>query len=303
MDVARAVCYVSSMTGTPPASAARPAFGYTATEVARLLGVSPSRIHSWVRAGFVTPRRGARNELRFSFPELVVLRAAKALADQVPPRRVLRALQHVRRQLPQGRGLAGVRFTVQGDEIVVHDGGATWEPESGQARFDFDAAPAGRTAPIATRTAVRPAVPPPAPAPDAEAWFERGCETEAGDPAAARDAYRRALELDPAHFDARVNLGRLLHEAGEIGAAEANYRLALGVRPGDATAAFNLGVALEDLRRPTEATHAYETALAADPDYADAHYNLAHLYEQLGRPRHALRHLQQYRSLTGERGA
>lgn len=290
------------MTGTPHASAARPAFGYTATEVARLLGVPPSRIHAWVRAGFVTPQRGVRNELRFSFPELVVLRAAKALADQVPPRRALRALQRVRQQLPQGRGLAGVRFTVQGDDIVVHDGGAAWEPESGQARFEFDAAPADRTPRLASRPLALPAAGAP-PAPDAEAWFERGCETESVDAAEARDAYRRALELDPSHFDARVNLGRLLHEAGEVAAAEANYRLALAVRPGDATAAFNLGVALEDLHRHTEAAGAYETALAADPEYADAHYNLAHLCEQLGRPHHALRHWQQYRSLTGERGA
>jgi len=302
MDVARAVCYVYRMTETPSASIVRPASGYTATEVARWLGVPPSRIHAWVRAGFVTPQRGVRNELRFSFPELVVLRAAKTLADQVPPRRALRALQRVRRQLPHGRGLAGVRFTVQGDEIVVHDGGTAWEPESGQARFDFDAAPPGRATRAASQPVALPAAGTPA-APDAEAWFERGCETEAVDPAEARDAYRRALELDPSHVDARVNLGRLLHEAGEVAAAEANYRLALGVRPGDATAAFNLGVALEDLQRPAEAAGAYETALAADPAYADAHYNLAHLCEQLGRPRHALRHWQQYRSLTGERGA
>lgn len=301
MDDPRRLCYVYGMSGSVPASAAGPGLGYTATEVARLLEVPASRVHSWVRAGFVEPRRGARHELRFSFPDLVVLRAAKTLADQVPPRRVRRALQRVREQLPTGRGLAGVRFSVQGEDIVVHDGGVAWEPESGQARLDFDAPVVGRTAALPGR---RPALPAATPSePDAEAWFERGCETEAVDPAEARDAYRRALELDPAHFDARVNLGRLLHEAGEVAAAEANYRLALGSRPGDATASFNLGVALEDLRRLAEAAHAYETALHADPDYADAHYNLAHLHEQLGRPRDALRHLQQYRNLTGERGA
>ena len=301
MDDPRPVCYVYCMTGSPPASGARPAFGYTATEVARLLALPPSRIHSWVRAGFVEPRRGARNELRFSFPDLVVLRAAKTLADQVPPRRVLRALQRVRRQLPQGRGLAGIRFSVEGGDIVVHHGGVAWEPESGQARLDFDAAPATGTAALSPRVPAAPAAEPAEL--DAEAWFERGCETEAGDAAQARDAYRRALELDPGYFDARVNLGRLLHEAGEVAAAEANYRLALGARPGDATASFNLGVALEDLRRPAEAVQAYEKALDADPDYADAHYNLAHLHELLGRPRNALRHLQQYRQLVNDGGA
>jgi hypothetical protein len=33
---------------------------------------------------------------------------------------------------------------------------------------------------------------------------------------------------------------------------------------------------------------------------ADCHYNLARAYESLGKPRQAIRHLAQYRRLTGE---
>jgi len=275
--------------------------GYTATEAARSLGLSVGQIHSWVRAGFLDPRRGPRNEYRFTFQDLVVLRAARDLTAQLPARRVKRALRRLREQLPSGRGLAGVRIAVEGDEIVVRDGGAVWQPDSGQALLALDAAAVA--APVAPLVRPQPAAGAVTHESGAEDWFEIGIELESDDSPQARDAYRRALELDPAHFDARVNLGRLLHEAGELKAAEANYRLALRTRPGDATASFNLGVALEDLRRPADAVRAYEQAIATDPTYADAHYNLAQLHERLGHPHNALRHLQTYRALIEQGGA
>src|SRR6266545_894647 len=66
---------------------------------------------------------------------------------------------------------------------------------------------------------------------DAEDWYELGLELEAVEPGEARDAYRRALELDAHHADAHVNLGRLLHEQGMIEEAERHYRLALREDP------------------------------------------------------------------------
>ena len=296
------LCYLPSMgTTTDPSTQQRPvlATGYTTADVSRLLGLSIPQIRAWVRSGCVEPRRGPRGEHRFSFQDLVVLRTAKELAARVPSRKVKRALERLRRQLPRGRGLAGVRIGVQGDDIVVRAGGVAWEPESGQEVLDFDVgALASEVAPLVLQAAndarrverdLR-----------AEDWFGLACEMEAVDPVQARDVYRRTLELDPEHFDARVNLGRLLHEAGEYAAAEANYRLALRLRPDNAIAAFNLGVVLEDQRRPREALHAYERAIASDPGCADAHYNLANLYERFGEPRSALRHLQTYRALVHE---
>ena len=271
--------------------------GYAARDVSSLLGMSVGQIRLYVRAGFLVPRRGMRGEYRFSFQDLVLLRTAKALMAQVPPRKVKRALLKLREQLPRGRDLTAVRITAEGDQIVVHDGRAAWIPESGQALLNFDVselatevAPLARKAAEAARSAEQELT--------AEDWYVLGCDLEAGDPDQARDAYRRALELHPTHYDARVNLGRLLHEAGELRAAEAHYRMALASRPGDATAAFNLGVALEDLGRKPEALEAYERAIRADPACADAHYNLAHLSEQLGKARTALRHLHIYRKLT-----
>ena len=105
----------------------------------------------------------------------------------------------------------------------------------------------------------------------------------------ARDAYERALHLDPNHTDAHINLGRLLHEMRAPAAAEKHYRAALAMDPHHPIAAFNLGVALEDLGRTADAIDAYERAIAVDPQNADAHYNLAGLYEKRGDKADAVR--------------
>jgi len=298
--------------------------GYAAKDVARLLGLSPSQVRAFARSGFLQPDRGTRGEFRFSFPDLVLLRAAKGLAAaKVPQRRIERALRQLRQQLPAGRPLSAVRITADGDRVVVHDGATAWNPESGQLVLDFAVSElASRAAPLARRAAQA--------ARDAEdelgadEWYDLGFDLEAVDVAEARDAYRRALELDPHHADAHVNLGRLLQESGEAGQAVSHYLLALEVRTRDATAPdksrtrsntseapparsrpgtsatawFNLGIALEDLKRRPDAIKAYEQAIAIEPTLADAFFNLSRLYEAAGKRAAALRSLSKYRILA-----
>src|SRR5213593_3226313 len=201
--------------------------GYNSRDVARLLGLTVAQVQAFARDGFLTPPprpgRGARRKLQFSFQDLVILRTAKALvAARIPTRRIRRALKQLRRQLPRGRSLAELRITAEGDRIMVSDGYTAWNPESGQAHLDFAVSDlATRAAPIARRTAqAARAVEGDL---DAEDWYELGLE--AVEPGEARDAYRRALELDAHHADAHVNLGRLLHEQGMIEEAERLYRL------------------------------------------------------------------------------
>lgn len=273
--------------------------GYTSRDVAKLLGLTVAQVRAFARDGFLAPRRARGGELRFSFQDLVILRAAKALvAARIPTRRIRRALTELRRQLPRGRSLAELRIVADGDRIVVSDGYAAWNPESGQLAIDFAVRDlATRAAPIARRTAA--AARRAEGDFDAAGWYELGLELEAVAPSEARDAYRRALELDAHHADAHVNLGRLLQEQGLVEEAERHYRQALDDSPRHATAAFNLGIALEDLGRPGDAITAYRAALAADPRLADAHFNVARLYEQAGKRAAALRHWSIYRRITG----
>ncbi len=271
---------------------------YSTTDVARLLGLSAGQVRSRARAGVLAPDRGPRGALRFSFQDLVLLRTAKALAvARIPPRRIRRALRRLVEQLPRGRSLSELRITAEGDRVVVRDGQATWQPDSGQLLLDFTVAElATRAAPVARRLArdARRAEE----ELSANRWFMLGVDLEAAAPDDARDAYRRALELEPAHIEARLNLGRLLHETGRVAEAEAHYRAVLDSEGATPTAWFNLGTALEDLGRTSEAIAAYREAIGTDSAFADAHFNLARLYERTGRGAAAIRHFRAYRDLT-----
>jgi tetratricopeptide (TPR) repeat protein len=270
--------------------------GYSTKDVAALLGLSAAQVRSYVRAGFLAPSQGPRGEYYFSFQDLIVLRTAKGLlAARVPRRRVRLALQNLREQLPKDRALTGVRISAQGHHVVVRDGRDVWNPESGQAVFDFELAELARGA--ATLPLRTPAEETPDEPERGADWYERGAEMEEDSPEEAMAAYRRALEIEPDLADAHVNLGRLLHERGETVEAERHYRLALAARPDDTTAAYNLGVVLQDLGRLREAADAYVAALDLDRTLADAHYNLSGIYEQLGEPEAAFRHLRTYRTL------
>ena len=269
---------------------------YSAEQVAGLLGLTLAQLRGYVRSGVIEPERGAEGALRFSFQDLVFLRVVKGLAtSRVPPRRVRVALRRLRERLPGDRPLSVVRLAAEGAHVVVRERDCIWSPESGQTWFDFEAAkPANEPVSLPTRGVQEPRV---ELVTSADGWYALGNELEASDPAEARAAYRRALEIDPKHADAHVNLGCLEHEAGHLREAERHYRTALGLRPGDATASFDLGVVLEDLGRLREARTAYEQALASEPDCADAHYNLARIHDHLGDPAAAIRHLKAYRQL------
>jgi tetratricopeptide (TPR) repeat protein len=271
---------------------------YTTRDVAKLLGLSEAQVRSQARVGYLAPDRGPRNSYRFSFQDLVLLRTAKALSEaRIAPRRIRRALRTLTRQLPAGRSLSGLRISSEGDRIVVRDGSQTWNPESGQLLLDFRVAElANRAAPTARRLARRARR---ADEPlTADQWYSLGIDLESAAPQDARDAYTRAVALDPRHASARVNLGRWLQEDGHPELAVAEYRAALASQPRHPTAAFNLGTALEELGRRAEAIAAYRKALDADDRFADAHFNLARLYEQTGKRAAALRHLKAYKMLS-----
>ncbi len=270
---------------------------YSIREVSAMLGLSPAQIRAYATKGFLDPERGTRGEMRFGFKDLIILRTAGELsAARIPQRKVRRVLERLREQLPAGRSLTGVRITADGDRVIVRDGEAVWNPESGQSIFDFAVADlAAKAAPLIHRNAADARER--AHELTADDWYTLACELEMTSVEDAKDAYERALRVDTHHADAHVNLGRLLHEDGAPAAAERHYRAAIASDPTHETAAFNLGVALEDLGRNDDALRAYRLALALDPDNADAHYNLAGILERRGEKQAALRHLKAYRSL------
>jgi tetratricopeptide (TPR) repeat protein len=272
---------------------------YGVRDVERLLHLSRGTLRALIDAGFVSPTRGPRNAWLFSFQDLIVLRTAQALADaNVPRRRITRSMKELRRHLPEAMPLSGLSIGAVADRVVVREGGSRWQADSGQYLLEFEGNPADGSLSVIERA------PDAAPAPaspssgDAD-WFDAAVALERTDTEAAQRAYERGVAAEPARIDARINLGRLLHEAGHFARAERVYRAALDAGASDPVLLFNLGVLLEDMERAPEAVTAYEAALRGDPGLADGHYNLALLYERLAKPREAIRHMSRYRILTG----
>src|SRR5213075_1569491 len=168
---------------------------YSVREVAAMLGLKPAQIRSYANQGFLTPDRGPRGELQFGFQDLVVLRAASELTSaDIPQRKVKRALLRLREQLPEGRSLAGVRISADGERVVVRDRDTVWNPESGQEIFDF------AVDDIAEKTATIVQVPRASDDElDADDWYDVACDLETSSVDEAKTAYERALELDPRH--------------------------------------------------------------------------------------------------------
>jgi tetratricopeptide (TPR) repeat protein len=286
---------------------------YGTRDVERLLRLSRSTIRALVDAGFVTPARGPKNTLLFSFQDIIVLRTAQALADaKVPAKRITRSLQELRKQLPESMPLSGLSIGAVGDQVVVRDGSGQRQADSGQYLLSFEGDPGAGSltvieppSSIPAKAGARKSRSPDegrgarAPIEDVQDLLEEAAALELDDIDGSVRAYERAIAVDAARLDARINLGRLLHESGRMAEAETVYRAAIAAAPHDPLLLYNFGVLLEDTGRRAEAITAYEAALKDDPGFADCCYNLALLYRKEERPRDAIRAMSQYRRLLG----
>jgi MerR HTH family regulatory protein len=81
-----------------------PTQGYSLRDLQSLLGVSRRVLTGLIEAGFVRPARGRRNELRFTFQDVVLLRTAFRLQSaRIPSRRILEALTRIKDEGPDER--------------------------------------------------------------------------------------------------------------------------------------------------------------------------------------------------------
>src|SRR5689334_9513943 len=265
---------------------------YGVRDVERVLRLSRGTIRGLINVGFVKPARGTKREYRFSFQDLIVLRAARALIQaKVSRRRIRRSLEDLRKHLPEEAPLSGLSICAVGDRVVVREGKNHFQVDDGQYVLGLDVEVENGVLRVVE-------VKEPLPAAPVEDWFEKALELESSNPSEALTAYERAVEADGENVSAWINWGRLLHEQGQTEEAERVYRRAVEKAGTDSLLMFNLGVLLEDLGRTAQALEAYMAAIGEDPNLADCHYNLARLYDVLGKPQQAIRHLGQYRRLV-----
>lgn len=269
---------------------------YTTRQIAGLLQVPRSRIYSYIRSGLINPLRGRRNEYRFSFQDLILLKTAHQLVESgIPPSRIQKNLKRLRAFLPEGKPLTTVRIWADGRRVIARHEAGLFHPESGQTLFNFDVSElAAQLTPLDRENIAHASQE----IEEADAWYDFGCEVEISSPDEAIKAYREALRLDPEHYGAHLSLGLLLHEDGDLDQAELHYRIALELYPDEPLAAYNLGVVLQDQQRYPEAIKAYLQALRLDSSLKEAHFNLFHIYDKLGEKGSAIRHLAAYRRLS-----
>jgi tetratricopeptide (TPR) repeat protein len=104
----------------------------------------------------------------------------------------------------------------------------------------------------------------------------------------AAGVLRRAVELEPAEPQHRINLANVLEVLDQPEEAEQNFAQYVKLQPGDARGRFNYGIHLQNQSRPLEALTQIQEAVRLSPGMLTARVVQGQLLEQLGRYPEAL---------------
>jgi tetratricopeptide (TPR) repeat protein len=119
--------------------------------------------------------------------------------------------------------------------------------------------------------------------PSAITFYNLGTlHAKAGQPAEAKAAFERALQLKADYAEASNSLGALLAQGGDVAGGVARFRAAIEAKPDFADALNNLGYALFQSGRPQEAFELYQRALGVMPYFPEALNNVGIFYGQQG---------------------
>jgi tetratricopeptide (TPR) repeat protein len=267
---------------------------YSREETRRLLQIPERQLKSWEKQKLIPPA------LRYGFRELIALRSLLKLREaKVPAAQIRRAVAAIGEKLSHvDDPLVQLKLYADGGKIHVEVDGNSMVAESGQLLLNFDQVELKRLLEFRVKDngnadRQRRA--------EAERWFQRGLELEqsAAPLEEIREAYDKALELDPKSAGALVNLGTLYFNARKWKEAEQFYVRAIEVDPDYALAQFDLANLYDERGDRAKAVEHYGAALRLSPSYADAHYNLALLYQGSNQTMKAVHHWTAYLKLDG----
>jgi hypothetical protein len=147
-----------------------------------------------------------------------------------------------------------IGFDLPREELILRSG-VTRRLTMAMANFEHTWARSGYWAMVAVPPGTIPATA------DEAGYVKAATALERADPAAARRAYRAALERWPKNYVARMGSGNTAYAARELEAAQAEYRLATIEHPDAPDAWNNLAQALLELGRNEEAASAARRAV------------------------------------------
>jgi tetratricopeptide (TPR) repeat protein len=137
---------------------------------------------------------------------------------------------------------------------------------------------------------------PPAPRPGDRGAAERlmengGREHDQNRLTEAKELYEKAIQADPAYFDAHYNLSVAAYESGDLAKAMSASETALTIEPESLKARFNFAAALERAGYPRDAANELERLIARHPSEMRIRLKLGNLYaQQLREPARAREH-------------
>lgn len=278
-----------------------PQSSYALRDVARLFDLPESRLRYWAQTGFISPSIRLRGRTFYSFRDLIAIKVARELLGAgLPLQRVRRSLDALRFKLPEvDQPLARLRVRCEHEQVVVEDLAHSFEAATGQVLLDFNVQALHHEVaqvlamPRAQDHGER----------SAYEWFLHACEREQAwdgdDPddqavTDAREAYDRALDLDPEFAAAYTNLGALLAAVGDIDGARDHFDQALRCDPGQLEAQANLAALALRVGDPETALAGYRQLLRAAPDSLEGHYGIARALLAVGGKGQALAHLERF---------
>jgi tetratricopeptide (TPR) repeat protein len=108
-------------------------------------------------------------------------------------------------------------------------------------------------------------------------------------------SFKKAVDLDPEQYEARLNLAAVSLRFRDYNTAEEQFKAVVAAQPRNYEAAIGLGVALRGNRKYEEAEQQYMAAQKLDPSRPDSYFNLGLLYQEYkGSERPTLEKAQQY---------
>jgi tetratricopeptide (TPR) repeat protein len=125
---------------------------------------------------------------------------------------------------------------------------------------------------------------------EAEAAYLKGLEAlKRGDATVAIEPLREAVAGDPAHYQARLQLGDALIAAGKYEAAQGAFREAIKLRPAVPEGRIGLADAQIKAGRVEEAVKTLRAGLAKAPNSPELTFTLGLLLQQTGEAEEAAR--------------